>query len=219
MHVVIGGYGRVGRTLALELESQGHSVAVIDHSLTAFEDLDDGFVGAKIIGTVFDRGTLEAAGIERADVFAAVTSGDNSNIVAARVAREEYGVTRVVARIFDPRRAEIYRNLGIPTIASVSWTSARLADMIAHPGIESVYQFGNGEVVLVEVAASDGLSGRTIADIEGSEPVQVASVMRAGGAILPSASFVVEQDDAVYLSVSRENLAELVERFTRRDPS
>ena len=133
LRVVIGGYGRVGRYLARMLEFEGHTVSVIDQDPLVFDcDPSEEIMGQKFIGPVFDRDVLEDAGIRDADCFAAVTSGDNSNIVAARTAKEHYRVPQVIARIYDPRRAEIYRGLGISTIASVTWTSTRLLDMVTH---------------------------------------------------------------------------------------
>ena len=123
MHIVILGCGRVGSLLAHELDDLGHSVAVVDQDATAFRKLGTHFNGQTVTGVGFDRQTLEDAGIARAHAFAAVSSGDNSNILAARVARETYGVEQVVARIYDPRRAEVYQRLGIPTVATVSWTA------------------------------------------------------------------------------------------------
>ena len=126
MHVVIMGCGRVGSTLANELQALGHSVAVIDQEREAFRRLGSDFNGKTVTGVGFDRDTLLEAGIEKAEAFAAVSNGDNSNILAARVARETYGVQNVVARIYDPRRAEIYQRLGIPTVATVSWTTDQI---------------------------------------------------------------------------------------------
>ncbi len=134
---------------------------------------------------MFDRDVLEDAGIKDADCFAAVTSGDNSNIVAARTAREYYRVPRVIARIYDPRRAEIYRGLGISTIASVTWTSTRLLDMVTHPDLHSEYQYGNAEVEMMEVELPATLAGKTVADLTVPGEVAVASIVRAGRAILP----------------------------------
>lgn len=135
MHVVIGGYGRVGRFLAHMLERDGHTVAVIDRNAEVFEEYGQEIRGRKLTGAVFDRATLIKAGIEKADCFVAVTSGDNSNIVSARVAREKFNVPHVVARIFDPRRAVIYEKLGIPTISSVQWSSSVLLAMILNPDL------------------------------------------------------------------------------------
>ena len=126
MHIVIMGCGRVGSSLAHHLERLEHSVAVIDQNPVAFRRLGEHFTGRQVEGVGFDRETLMAAGIEQAAAFAAVSSGDNSNIIAARVSRETFGVQKVIARIYDPKRAEVYERLGIPTIATVPWTAGRL---------------------------------------------------------------------------------------------
>ena len=117
------GCGRVGSSLAEQLEDQGHSVAVVDQNPEAFRRLPADFEGRRVTGLGFDRDALTQAGIEDAYAFAAVSSGDNSNIIAARVVRETFGVPNVVARIYDPRRAEVYQRLGIPTVATVRWTA------------------------------------------------------------------------------------------------
>lgn len=133
MHIIIGGYGRVGRSLAHELEARGHTVAIMDHDPAAFEEFDE-IRGRKIAGEVFDRETLERAGIAKADCVCAVTSGDNSNFICARVARERYGVKTVIARIYEPRRAYLYRNVGIATISSVEWAMTQFLTSI--PGVD-----------------------------------------------------------------------------------
>lgn len=210
MHVVIGGYGRVGRYLARMLEFEGHAVSVIDHDPLAFEDVDgDDIMGDKLIGPVFDRDLLEAAGIRDADCFAAVTSGDNSNIVAARTAKEEYRVPSVIARIYDPRRAEIYRGLGIATVASVTWTSTRLLDMITHPDLHSEYEYGNAEVELMELRVPVGLEGHGIADIDVPGEVSVAVVVREGQALIAEPGLRFESGDVLFLNVVRESTGKL----------
>jgi trk system potassium uptake protein TrkA len=209
MHVVIGGYGRVGRYLARMLEFEGHSVSVIDQNPDVFEEEDDDILGQKFVGPVFDRDVLERAGIEDADCFAAVTSGDNSNIVAARTAKEQYRVPRVIARIYDPRRAEIYRGLGISTIASVTWTSTRLLDMITHPDLHSEYQYGDADVELIEVTAPAGLEGREISQLNVPGEIAVASIVRGGHAYLPEENDVFEKNDQVFINVLRESTTKL----------
>jgi trk system potassium uptake protein len=126
VHIVIMGCGRVGSALAQTLEQQGHTVAVVDQDPTAFRRLGAGFGGRRVTGVGFDQDTLREAGIEDAGAFAAVSSGDNSNIIAARVAREMFGVENVAARIYDPKRAEVYQRLGIPTVATVRWTADQM---------------------------------------------------------------------------------------------
>jgi trk system potassium uptake protein len=207
MHVVLGGYGRVGRYLAKMLEYEGHSVSVIDHTPFAFEESD--MLGAQIVGEVFDRDALEQAGIREADVFAAVTSGDNSNVVSARIAKEFYRVPRVIARIYDPRRAEIYREMGVPTVASVTWASNRLLSLISHPEVHSEYQFGNGEIEMVEFTAPVDLVGRHLDEFEVPDEIHVAVIVRSGSAVLPGPGLVFMKDDRVYATVVRESVGKL----------
>lgn len=213
LHVVIGGYGRVGRYLARMLEFEGHSVSVIDQDPLVFEcDDGDEILGQKFVGPVFDRDVMEDAGIRDADCFAAVTSGDNSNIVAARTAREHFRVPRVLARIYDPRRAEIYRGLGISTIASVTWTSTRLLDMVTHPDLHSEYQYGNAEVEMMEVELPATLAGHSIEELAVPGEVAVAAVTRQGLAMLPTEGFTFQKGDILFINVLRES-AEKLERL------
>lgn len=207
MHVVLGGYGRVGRYLAKMLEYEGHSVSVVDHTPYVFEDSE--MLGRQIVGEVFDRDALEEAGIKDADVFAAVTSGDNSNIVSARIAKEFYRVPRVIARIYDPRRAEIYREMGVPTVASVTWASTRLLGLISHPESHSEYQYGNGEIEMVECTAPIDLVGRGLDEFEVPGEIQVSVVVRAGSAVLPTPGLVFEREDRIYVNVVRESMGKL----------
>lgn len=204
MHVVIGGFGRVGRYLAHMLEGAGHTVAVIDRSSAVFEEYGEEIRGRKLAGEVFDRGTLVKAGIEKADVFAAVTSGDNSNIISARVARERFGVPHVVARIFDPRRAQLYRELGIPTISTVEWTTQMLLTMIVQPGLRVIHSFGDGEVTLIELPANRRFVGKNPAEIAAECGANVTVIVRNGAALQPSPSTFVEPNDSLYVSVGKD---------------
>src|SRR3954465_903026 len=160
------GCGRVGSTLALILEAQGHEVAVIDADESAFRRLGTAFQGRRVTGIGFDRDTLREAGIEEAHAFAAVSSGDNSNIVAARVARETFGVDNVVARIYDPGRAEVYQRLGIPTVATVRWTADQMLRRLIPDGAHSVWSDPSGHVLLADVCHTSGWTGHSVAKIE-----------------------------------------------------
>lgn len=211
MHVVIGGYGRVGRYLAQQLESEGHTVAVIDHNHLTFEDADADMVGAQLVGQVFDKDILEEAGIGRADVFAAVTAGDNSNILSARIAKEEYEVPRVIARIYDPQRAEIYRHLGIPTVASVTWASARLLDLILHPELHSVYQYGNAELEMFDVLVPQQFVGKRLTTLEVPGEIHIVAILRGHAGLLPSARMEFEAGDHAYFNVVRSAVPRLQE--------
>jgi trk system potassium uptake protein TrkA len=208
MHVVIGGYGRVGRYLAHELEALGHTIAVIDRSPEVFEEFE-GINGLRLTGEVFDRDTLVKAGIERADAFAAVTSGDNSNIVAARVARERFNVPLVVARIFDPKRAVIYESFGIPTVSAVQWSSSRLLGMILDPKVRSEFAFGGGQVVLVDLEVPEALAGKRVLDIELPRVLSVVAVERGDRALLLSDTDTVEAGDHLYMAIDRDSAPDL----------
>lgn len=209
MHVVIGGYGRVGRYLAHMLESEGHTVAVIDRSPEVFAEYGEEIQGRKLTGEVFDRDVLIKAGIERADAFAAVTAGDNSNIVCARVARERFGVETVVARIFDPRRANVYEHFGIPTISSVRWAGRKLLTMILEPTVHTERIFGGGEVLTVQTTVPAALLGSSVDALEKAGRWRVAVLVRDGVAQMPEPSMIVADADRLYLTVNRDAIDEL----------
>jgi trk system potassium uptake protein TrkA len=202
VHVVIVGCGRVGSALANNLSSAGHTVAIIDKRSEAFARLGPGFTGQAIAGIGFDRDRLLEAGIERAGALAAVTSGDNSNIMIARVARETFGVERVVARIYDPRRAAIYQRLGIPTVATVAWTSERVLRRILpdEPAVEWVDPSAN--VMLIERVVPGTWAGHPLHDLESPGQVRVMAVSRLGVTTVPADDLVVQEGDVVYLAVA-----------------
>lgn len=202
LHVVIGGYGRVGRYLAHVLEFEGHTVSVIDRDHNVLEEIEDDIHGQKFTGEVFDREVLELAGIQNANCFAAVTSGDNSNVVSARIARERYDVPNVVARIYDPARAVIYRGLGIRTISSVDWTCEQVLGMITHPEARSEYRFGDGAVRMLEIDAPSAFLDRRLVEIEVPSDLRVAAVVREGRAILPPPGYTVQPGDRLFINVS-----------------
>ncbi|WP_162907786.1 potassium channel family protein, partial [Allorhizocola rhizosphaerae] len=166
MHVVIMGCGRVGSTLAHNLEARGHSVAVIDQDGDAFRRLSSDFAGLTVTGIGFDRDVLIQAGIEHADAFAAVSSGDNSNIISARLARETFGVQRVVARIYDQRRAEVYERLGIPTVATVRWTADRIVRHLVPEGLAELWRDPTSTVAIVETPFHPDWIGRPLTALE-----------------------------------------------------
>ena len=201
------GCGRVGSSLATALEAAGHSVAIIDQSKDAFRRLGADFKGRTVVGVGFDRDTLLEAGIDGADAFAAVSNGDNSNILAARVARENYGVTNVVARIYDPGRAEIYQRLGIPTVATVSWASDQILRRILPGGARSEWRDATGTVQLLEVHPHLNWYGRPISELEAATASRVAFLTRLGGALIPDEHTVLQDGDLVHMTIIDENLA------------
>ncbi|MEU9131044.1 TrkA family potassium uptake protein [Kitasatospora sp. NPDC048540] len=215
MHIVIMGCGRVGSALARALEKQGHSVAVVDQDPTAFRRLGAGFNGRRVTGVGFDQDTLREAGIEEAGAFAAVSSGDNSNIIAARVARENFGVEHVAARIYDPRRAEVYQRLGIPTVATVRWTADQMLRRLLPSGAEPLWQDPSGSVQLAEVAFAHEWVGHKLSALEEAAGVRVAFVTRLGEGTLPTPSMVVQEGDLVHVMLRRSELASVEAAFAQ----
>lgn len=216
MHVVVVGCGRVGSSLALSLTEGGHSVAVIDRHPEAFRRLGADFTGTTVQGIGFDRDRLGEAGIDRADALAAVTSGDNSNIVIARVARESFSVERVVARIYDPRRAAIYQRLGIATVASVAWTTERVLRRILpdEAGVEWVDP--SAKVMMVERSIPAAWAGHPLGDLEREGQVRVAVLSRMGVGQVPQPQLVLQEGDIAYLAVGDAALADLDARLATR---
>ncbi len=215
MHIVIMGCGRVGSTVAHILEDQGHSVAVIDQDPDAFRKLRPGFKGTKITGIGFDRDVLIEAGVERADAFAAVSSGDNSNVIAARVVRESFGVNRVVARIYDPRRAEVYQRLGIPTVATVRWTADQMLRRLLPEGAAPLWRDPTGSIVLAEVAYDDHWLGEKVTALEEAARTRIAFISRLGEAMLPGPGTVLQEGDELYLVTDERDLDRIAAEFAR----
>ena len=208
------GCGRVGSTLARDFQNLGHSVAVIDQDREAFRRLGADFNGLTVAGIGFDRDTLLEAGIERADAFAAVSDGDNSNILAARVARETYGVKNVVARIYDPGRAEIYQRLGIPTVATVLWTTDQIMRRILPSGAKSEWQDASGKVQLSEVHVHSDWFGNPVFSIEELTPARVAFITRLGEGLIPDEHTVLQEGDVLYVLSSDTELTEITQSLT-----
>ena len=215
MHIVIMGCGRVGSALALSMEDLGHSVAVVDQDANAFRRLGSAFAGKRITGTGFDRDTLVEAGIEDAGAFAAVSSGDNSNIIAARVARETFGVENVVARIYDPRRAEIYQRLGIPTVATVRWTADQMLRRLLPAGAEEHWRDPSGEVVLSEVHLDPGWVGHRVARLEEAAGVRIAALTRLGHGMLPGHDTVLQEGDLAHVAMNAADTARVEAVFAK----
>jgi trk system potassium uptake protein TrkA len=207
VHIVIMGCGRVGSTLARSLEKRGHTVAVIDLDVESFRRLGPDFAGKTIKGVGFDREVLMEAGIEQADGFAAVSSGDNSNILSARVVRETFSVENVVARIYDPGRAEVYERLGIPTVATVRWTADQVLRRLLPAGSEPHWRDPSGSVRLMEVHVDRSWVGRTMGQIEDATGARVPFLFRMGSGTVPSRSTIFQDGDLVYAAVLDSELA------------
>lgn len=215
MHTVIAGCGRVGSSLASNLERLGHSVAVVDKNAKAFDRLKADFAGKQIVGFVFDREILEEAGIQDATAFASVTNGDNSNIVSARIAKEHYRVPHVVARIYDPRRAQIYQRLGIQTVATVRWTTDQILRSLLPEDVPVEYTVDNGEVVITAVPAPAEIVGRHALELELESRRRVVAVSRFGVPRIPDKDLTIQDGDIVHLSVVRGDAADLPETIKK----
>jgi trk system potassium uptake protein len=212
---VIMGCGRVGAGLAIDLEAAGHSVSIIDQNKEAFRRLGPNFKGQIIAGVGFDRDILLEAGIEKADAFAAVSNGDNSNILAARVARETYGVEKVVARIYDPARAEIYQRLGIPTVATVLWTTDQIIRRLAPEGSRSEWRDASGEVQLCEVHLHHDWFGQPVSLIESSTKARVAFITRLGSGMIPTENTALQEGDLVHVMATDDEIRNIEDTLAR----
>ncbi len=208
LRVVVMGCGRVGASLADGLSRIGHDVAVIDRDPTAFNRLNPEFSGERVLGMGFDRNVLLRAGIEDAAAFAAVSSGDNSNIISARLARETFEVERVVARIYDAKRAAVYERLGIPTVATVPWTTDRLLNALTRETETTRWRDPTGTVAVTEVILHEDWVGRPATDLEAATGARVAFLIRFGAGVLPDAKTVIQASDQVYVAAVAGRAAE-----------
>jgi trk system potassium uptake protein TrkA len=213
MHVVVVGCGRVGSELAVTLESEGHTVAVIDKNRNAFRRLPERFTGRAVLGFGFDKDDLEQAGIGDAHALAAVTSGDNSNILTARIARETYQIEHVVARIYDPRRAIIYQRLGIPTVATVSWTTDQVHRRLLPDRVVSEWTDATGTLSLIERELPDEWAGRKLLELDEGARFRLMAVTRAGEARLMTPTLVGQEGDILHIAVRTDAVEELRARI------
>jgi trk system potassium uptake protein TrkA len=211
LHVVIMGCGRLGSTLAHNLDARGHSVAIIDQNSDAFRRLNSEFSGTTVTGFGFDRDVLRTAGVDRADAFAAVSSGDNSNIISARLARETYGVPRVVARIYDSRRALVYERLGIPTVATIRWAADRMMRHLVPESVLEVFRDPTSSISIVEAPLHRDWIGRTIRELEDATGARVAYIMRFGIGTLATPSTVLQDGDQVFVLVTDDMVGSVLE--------
>ena len=205
------GCGRVGSTLARSLEDRNHTVSVIDSEPDAFRRLGPGFNGDKITGYGFDQAVLEKAGIRRADAFAAVSSGDNSNIISARLARETFGVSRVVARIYDSRRAQVYERLGIPTVATIRWAADRMVRHLVPEGTVEVFRDPTSVVSIVEAPLHRDWVGNTLKSLEDATGARVAYLMRFGMGTLGTPSTVIQDGDQIFMLVTDDTVGDVLD--------
>jgi trk system potassium uptake protein TrkA len=213
VHVVIMGCGRVGSTLARSLEDRNHTVSVIDSNPDAFRRLGPSFNGTKVTGIGFDQDVLERAGVEKADAFAAVSSGDNSNIIAARVARETFGIQQVVARIYDPGRAEVYQRLGITTVATVKWTADQVLRRLLPAGAEPDFRDPSGTIRVDHVPVTEAWIGRPTVRLQQQSGARIAWIDRLGEGMIPDRETVIQEGDLLHLVMREENADRVYEVF------
>jgi trk system potassium uptake protein TrkA len=218
MHVIVVGCGRVGSELAVRLEQGGHSVAIIDKNRRAFRRLPEGWPGRMVVGFGFDRDHLAEAGVDQAGAVAAVTSGDNSNILTARIARETFQIPNVVARIYDPRRALIYQRLGIPTVATVTWTTDQVIRRLFPEQSVTEYTDPTGEVSFVERAIPEGWVGRRVGGLDEGDRFRPVLVTRAGQARLATPELVGQEGDVLLMAVRVGAFEELDRRLKVEPP-
>ena len=204
MHIVVVGCGRVGSGLAVRLVEQGHTVAIIDKMKRSFNRLPDVWAGTTVLGSGFDRDDLDEAGAGRAGALAAVTSGDNSNILTARIARETYAIPNVVARIYDPRRAEIYQRLGIPTVATVPWTIDKVTEQLLPHTVLGEWSDSSGRMVLAMRVLPDGWAGRRLAQLSIPGMATLVAITRAGAARLDVTDLVGQEGDVLHFMVLKD---------------
>jgi trk system potassium uptake protein TrkA len=216
MHVVVIGCGRVGSGLAISLTAEGHSVSIMDKNPRAFRRLKD-WEGQRIVGSGFDRDDLEKAGAVGADALAAVTSGDNTNILTVRIARETYMIPNVVARIYDPRRAEIYQRLGIPTVATVTWTIDQVRRRLLPDKDVGDWSDATGRLTLVDRSLPEDWAGRPLSEIEQPGHLSLVSVTRAGVPRLDGRELVGQEGDVLHIAVLDDALRRFDEMLARTD--
>lgn len=201
MKIIVMGCGRVGEQFARLMDAEGHEVTVVDTDEAALEKMKEGFRGKVIVGVGFDRQILIQAGIERAEAFAATSNSDNANIVAARIARNIFHVPKVVASLYDPRRAEIYRRLGLLTFSSTALGVERVRELLTYQELEPMMTFGSGEVALINLEASPILEGKQVRDLTVPGEIQVITITRQGQAILPLQGTTIQAHDLIYIAV------------------
>lgn len=208
-NIIIVGAGRVGTELAMSVARKGHAVTVVDANPRAFDRLGPEFRGRTVQGDALDRDALMRAGIESAHGLAAVTQSDSANIVAARIARDIFHVEHVVARVYDPSRTPIYERLGLQTIASSSWGAKRIEQLLLHPGLQSVYSAGNGEVQIYEIAVPEEWNGRRLRDLLPAGQALGVALARGGRGLLPEPDLVLHSHDILQVSATTEGAAAL----------
>lgn len=201
MKIIIMGCGRIGSQVSHLLVNQGHDVTVIDHDANALARLGTDFRGRIVRGLGFDKNVLQEAGIETAEGFVAASSSDNANIVAARIARNIFRVPKVVARLYDPVRAEVYHRLGLTTISSTAWGAERIVEVVTHTDLDTLQVFGDGGTTMVRVEVPARLSGQRVAHMNIPGEMMVIAITRSDHTFIPVSGTEFQEGDMVYIAV------------------
>lgn len=201
MKIIIVGYGRMGASLSSNLAKKGHDVTVIDSNPEVFQDLGKDFSGKKITGIGFDRDILKQAKIDQVDAVVSCTSSDEVNAVIARIAKNVYRVPRVIARLYEPIKADIYQRLGIQTISTTTWGIDRAAEMLTYNQLDNVYEIGNGNVNLVRIEVPPLLIGHVVRELITVGEIQVISITRNNKTFIPTSGTIFEVGDIIYIAV------------------
>jgi trk system potassium uptake protein len=213
MKVIVMGCGRMGEQVSRMLGSAGHDVTVIDPDFKVLEHLGASFNGRKVVGVGFDKNILLQAGIETADAFAATSPSDNANIISSRIARNIFHVPRVVARLYDPRRAEIYHRLGLVTISMINWGAERIVELLTHSNLDPILSLGKGEVIVTAIDLPLQLEGHKVRELIVPGEINVISITRGGEAILPTGNMEFVEGDLIHLAVHSSAVGRLEALF------
>lgn len=206
MRFIIVGCGRTGSLLAQSLSRKGQTVAVIDKDESAFSRLGPGFRGRTYEGLAFDHDVLVRAGIREAHGLAALTNDEAANLIVCRIAKQFFHVPQVVARLYEPERAALYKSMDVATVSSVTWRVLRIEQLLCQPTLSIVGTLGNGEVQIVEVQATEGLIGRTVREFVHPGQTTDVAVLHGGIASLPTMDTPLEEGDRLRLAVVSEYL-------------
>jgi trk system potassium uptake protein len=212
MYIIIVGCGRVGSELAKLLSGEGHNVVVVDRAQSSFDRLGNTFNGLTLVGNGFSLDLLRQAGIEKADAFCAVTNGDNTNLISAQVARKIFNVPKVIARVYDPRRAGIYTALGLDILSGTILFASMIRDKIVESRFSS-YLIESKDLGVLEIEVKEDLAGKTIADINVAGEFLVVAVRRLDGVTIPEPKTTVKKKDILMAVVKVENLKKIKEKF------
>lgn len=209
MKVIVVGLGRMGTGLSLHLDKKGHEVTIIDSNPKSFKMIGDPFKGTKIIGSGFDKDTLEQAQIQEVDAVVSCTNSDEVNAVISRIAKNVYRVPRVVARLYDSHKADIYQKLGIQTIATTSWGIERATELITYNHLDNVYEVGDGHVMIMRIESTPLLVGKTVNQLNSIGEFQISAISRSNNAFIPTGGTIFETNDVLYISVLSSATAKL----------